>query len=463
AWTNAAGRVVGVTFTLKLMEVEPGVEGPEVDGILCGVVGAPGMLIVPGDIYPEPGGDPKTTMIPADFKIHLGDDKTVSAEAAGLDRKLNLAFLKFDPSAAPQLKPVAFAPGPKLRVGDSVILVGLMGRKYDFAPSIFQATINSEVKDPVHLLGVDTLIQDLTVGGLVLRRDGTAAGLVVKDLFSDDLELTRAPGNLLSIIANTGQPAVRRPGYAMILPGDAFAASLASPPPLDLGEKVKRAWLGIVMQALDDDLRDYWHLPIEGGILIGSVVDKSPAEAAGIRQGDIITRFNGDPIHVTDNGQLPEFRRKVERMAAGDVVPVQVYRDGHPVDLKVKLGEAPATAALAETYEDKDFGLTVREITIDIQQAMNLDPDLQGVVIEDTESSGWADVAGLAPQDIILAINGVRIHSVTDVRNALADVKARRDPEVIFFVMRPPDTLFIRVRTEFGEPKSTGASHEGIR
>jgi S1-C subfamily serine protease len=209
------------------------------------------------------------------------------------------------------------------------------------------------------------------------------------------------------------------------------------------------------MQALDKDLIEYWGLPVSGGIIIGNVVEGSPARSAGIRQGDILTRFGGEEIRITDNSQLGDFRKRVERMAAGEEVAAQIYRDGKPVDITIQLGDAPTSAALAEDYEDDDFGLTVRELTMDVRQAMNLERDLQGVFIEGTEDSGWADVAGLYPQDIILAINGVRVASVADVRDAIEDIKHRRDPEAIFFVMRPPDTLFLRVRTEFRATRST--------
>lgn len=457
AYQEARGRVVGVGYTLKQMEVETGVEGPRVEGILCGVVAAPGRVVIPGDIFPEPGGDPRNTMAPAEFEIHLDEETILPATAVGLDRDLNLAYLSYEPDGGGALNPVTFSPEPPLQVGEEILIVGVLSRMYGFAPAIYRATINARVDGEIPKLGVDVVLGDLAVGGLVLRGDGSAAGIVAKDLISENTDLTEVQGNFISLLANSGQPPFRNPGYAMVLPYDVFAESLADPKPVDLGTEVKRAWLGIIMQALDEDLIEYWGLPVPGGIIIGSVVEGSPARKGGIRQGDIITRFAGEEIRITDNSQLGDFRRRVERMPAGEEVAVQVYRDGHPVDLSIRLGDAPTTAALAESYEDEDFGLTVREITIDVQQAMNLDPELEGVVIESTEDSGWADVAGLSPQDIILAINGVNVQSVGDVRDALEDIKHRRDPEAIFFVMRPPDTLFLRVRTEFrGARPTTG-------
>jgi serine protease Do len=450
AYADARGRVVGISFTVKPMESETGVEGPKVDGLVCGVVVDPsGVILTAGDIFPEPGGDPRSIMAPTDFKVHFSAEKAVPAEAVGLDRTLNLAFLRVDPEVAPEMRPVEFREKPDLRVGDPVLIVGLMGRKYGYTPALYRATINAEVEGPVRLYGVDAILQDLTVGGLVLRSDGSTAGIVAKDVLGADFETGRTPGNLLSIIANMSQPQLRRPGYAMILPFAGFADAMESPPPVDLVTSRKRAWIGIVMQALNEDLRDYWSLPVPGGIIVGSVVEDSPAQAAEILPGDILTRVAGDQIRITEDAQLQDFRRSVERMEPGREIEIEIYRDGAPRTLTFALGTAPKTASLADDYEDEDFGLTVREITIDVQQALNLDPEFEGIVVESTEGAGWADVSGLAPQDIILSLGRTRVKTVGQFREALAEIKARQDTEAVFFVMRPPETRFVRVRTGF--------------
>jgi len=451
AYAEARGRVVGVSFTVRPMEAEPGVEGPKSDGVLCGViVDAAGVLVTASDIFPEPGGDPRNTLAPTEFRIHFGGDRTVPAEAIGIDRNLNLAFLKFDPAAAPDIRPAIFRGKPDLRVGDPVAIIGVLGRKYGFAPAVFRATVNAVIEKPVTLFSVDAIIQDLTVGGLVLRRDGSAAGIVTKDVITEDLDSAKAPGNFLAIIANMGQPQIRKPGYAMILPYGEFEKSVASPPPLDLVTEIKRSWIGIVMQALDDDLRDYWGLSVPGGIIVGSVVDGSPAQAGGLMPGDIITGFAGEPVRINQDSQLPDFRRRVERMGVGEQVPLEVYRGGQRREISITLRDAPKTASLAEDYEDEEFGMTVREITIDVQQALNLDPGSEGVVVERTEEAGWADVSGLFPQDLIVSINGKKVRTVAEFRTSLAGIKSRQESEAIFFVMRPPDTLFVRVKTDYG-------------
>jgi len=185
-------------------------------------------------------------------------------------------------------------------------------------------------------------------------------------------------------------------------------------------------------------------------------VENSPADAAGLRPGDILTSFDGEPLKINEDAQLADFRRRVELLGVGREVRLEAYRDGKPRPVSVRLEESPKTASRADEYEDEEFGMTVREVTIDVQQALNLDRDFEGVFIAETEESGAADVASLFPEDILLAVNGVAVKTVEEVRGALSEIKSRRDPEAIFFVMRPPDTLFVRVKTDFG-PRREGA------
>lgn len=449
-YESARGRVVGVSFIVKPLESETGVEGPKSDGVVCGVVmDGDGLIMIAGDIFPETGADPRAIMAPSEFKVHFGTDTIVPAEAIGLDRRLNLAFIRVDPGKTPPLHPASFTDDPALRVGDPVVIVGVLGRKYGFAPALYRATVNASVEEPLALYGVDAVLQDLAVGGLVLRMDGSLAGVVANDVLRGQFDNSRSPGNFLSLLANTGQPQVRRPGYAMVLPAPAFRESAGSPPPIRLTSGKRRGWVGIVMQALNEDLIEYWELPVPGGIIIGSVLDGSPAQAAGLLPGDILTRFDGDPLRIVENSQLSSFRRRVEAMKEDDVIDLEVYREGSPIRIPLTLGNAPKTAVLAEDYEDDDFGLKVREITLDVRQAFNLEPDMEGIVVERTEDAGWADVAGLSPQDIILELNGTPVRTISAFRETLDRIKERQGPEAIFFVLRPPETRFVRVRTGF--------------
>jgi S1-C subfamily serine protease len=95
--------------------------------------------------------------------------------------------------------------------------------------------------------------------------------------------------------------------------------------------------LGIQYQEISGQLAQYFKLGDERGVLVSEVEQDGPAARAGLRAGDVILKFNGDP--VTDSRSLREQVRKAE---AGSEATLTVSRDGRSLDLKVKLGGSPA-------------------------------------------------------------------------------------------------------------------------
>jgi serine protease Do len=98
--------------------------------------------------------------------------------------------------------------------------------------------------------------------------------------------------------------------------------------------------LGIEYQEVSGQLAQYFKLGEERGVLVSSVDENGPAARAGLRAGDVIVKFNGSP--VPDSRSLREQVRKAE---AGSEATLTVSRDGHSLDLKVKLGRQPDPAS----------------------------------------------------------------------------------------------------------------------
>jgi S1-C subfamily serine protease len=93
--------------------------------------------------------------------------------------------------------------------------------------------------------------------------------------------------------------------------------------------------------------------------------------------------------------------------------------------VSVKLTSSPTTAVTAEEYENDDFGVTVRELTYDVVQSLNLANGTRGVIVSKTERAGWAQVAGLDRGDIVQKVDGAQITSLPTFRAALE--KARKE------------------------------------
>jgi len=187
------------------------------------------------------------------------------------------------------------------------------------------------------------------------------------------------------------------------------------------------------------------------GALVTEVTPGSPAEAAGLRPGtdevtiqgqdvtvggDVIVAINGEPVRVFDDLVAYLARHTV----VGDEIILTVLRDGKTVDVSVTLGARPTEAGQsAETTEAAAYlGITGLTVEPAIAEAMGLDSDQTGVLIEEVASGSPADEAGLRGSfrpvevngqriliggDVIVAWEGKAITSTDDLQQALAQVQ----------------------------------------
>jgi serine protease Do len=441
--------VVPITYTLRPKEKPTGGEGRKVEDAVCGVIVTDdGLIVTTADPFPDQSGDPRTTLSPVDFKVRLRGGRPLDAEAVGLDRDKNLAFLRLK-NPPQDLHAPRFDPGAALQIGDEVVVLGLMSKEYDYLPIFHTAVVNAIVERPRLMYSVDLYIQDLSIGGLVVSRAGVPVGIVGEDLLKDQPTGEKMPPNALSILGAFahGVPV----GYPMVFPYSLLAAGIASPPSIEAEEK--RSWLGIVMQPLNEDLIEYWKLDVEGGIIISSVVEGSPAEKAGLQPADMLVALQGEPLRITKDEDLGEFRRRIERMGVGTQVDLVVLRRGERRNVSLPLGEAPKTAWTAAEFKDDDLGLTVREITIDDLQGQNLDPDTRGVVVVEMEQAGWSQLAGLQVGDIIQTADGHPVTDLASFRSQSERLHEEKPEGTVLFVLRQTETLFVRIRTSWEKPR----------
>jgi serine protease Do len=237
-----------------------------------------------------------------------------------------------------------------------------------------------------------------------------------------------------------------RAGYPLIYTADLFQ-HLIDNPPADRQE----GYLGIFIQPLTDGLAEYWGLEKTGGVVVSTVMDGSPAESAGLLRGDVIKVFDGEPIPAKDDTAVTDFMRLVRESGVGRAVPITLIRGGEELQLSAVLEESPKTAAEAEKYEDEQFGLTVREITQDYIISANLDPGIQGVVVDRVERAGWASLGGLLPGDIIKRIGNRPVADVEEFKQILAEVKVDKPQQLAIFIERGRRTGFLRIEPDWKE------------
>jgi serine protease Do len=231
-----------------------------------------------------------------------------------------------------------------------------------------------------------------------------------------------------------------------LLPASLFIALIEKPPVLELqATGAGKSWLGIRMQILTDDMAEYWGLGDAKGIVVNSVLPKSPAEKAGLETGDIITQIAGFQVRNDEKSTLDIFRNYIRTLPEGPHKMV-VYRDKMLKEMTIVLESAPKSVFMAEEYFNEALGLRVKEITQDIILSGNLDFDVEGVWVSRVEEAGPAGLSGLTVDDIIVEVNEEKVKDLNAFKKRVESV-LKQEPEYIrLFIKREGKTQFIFIR-----------------
>jgi serine protease Do len=264
----------------------------------------------------------------------------------------------------------------------------------------------------------------------VITRDGKVAGVVGFDLSAAE-----------------GGDIYTRSGHPLVFQTALFREYIENPPSSEATETGgEDAWLGVFTQPLTDDLAAYWDLPPDGGIIVSTVIPGSPADKSGLRMGDVIVSFNGRPIHAKEDPDVVTFTKVVRESPLGEPLPLQLYRDGEPMEMRLTLLPRPKSGRDANELEDTTFGLTVRELTTDVRIALNLSDEIDGVIVRRVTSGSPAALAGLRPGFVIMTIGGRPVGSLTEYAEAVAAEEEAGNPEVTLFCRVGANTAFFRLQ-----------------
>ncbi len=317
-----------------------------------------------------------------EVKVTLQDGRDFTAKVIGRDPKSDVAVIKID---AKDLPAVSMADSDKVEVGDVVLAVGNpFGIGQTVTTGIVSATgragaIGLDYED---FIQTDAAINPGNSGGALVDAEGRLIGI-------NTAILSRSGGNQ---------------GIGFAIPVNLARDVMES---LVKDGHVTRGYLGVMIQDVTPDLATEFKLKDSTGALVGDVTPKSPAEKAGLRNGDIIVEFNGKK--VTDSRHL---KLEVARISPGESVPVKILRDGATKTLEVKVREIPGTENLAKNDDrnNKDDngtlnGVTVGDLDSPARQQFDLPASVKGVVITEVQPDSAAAEAGLKPGDVIQEIN----------------------------------------------------------
>lgn len=344
-----------------------------------------------------------------EIKVKLADNREFKAEIKGIDERFDLALLKID--ARGNLPTAALGDSDAIQVGEWVMAIG---NPFGLAETVTAGIVSAKGRvigsGPYDdYIQTDASINPGNSGGPLFNVHGEVIGIN-------------------TAIISGGQ------GIGFAIPIN-MAKSII--PQLKEKGKVTRGWLGVTIQQITADLAKSFRLRSENGALVSSIIPDSPAEKAGLKEGDVILEFDGRKIV-----EIGDLSKQVAATAVGKKVAILVMRDGTEKKLTVvverlkdgnqdELGEAAA--------QDK-LGLVVREISKELVARLEL-KETTGVVVTELKADGLAQQAGIAEGDIIKEIDGNKIVTIKDYERSVA---AHKQGQVIRFLLkRNGNSLYI--------------------
>jgi len=342
----------------------------------------------------------------SEVKVKLSDGREFDAEVKGTDKRSDLAVIKIDAKGLPAAK---LGNSDDLQIGKWVVAIG---NPFGFA--------------------IDNPEPTVTVGVIsALNRYLPALGR--RDRGYDDLIQTDAainPGNSGGPLVNLKGEVIGINTAIITTSGGYQGLGFAIPvnkakkilDKLSTGKRILYGWLGVVIDNLNDDLRNYFGVKERVGVIILKVYKDSPAEEGGLKEGDLILSFNKEAVKTT--------RDLVRMVSASDVdkrIPLEILRGGKEMTIKVKVGKMPKEGEeMEEMDEDTDKasfrGLTVDDITPFYKRRFRIKAD-EGVVVIDIEEDSAADKSKLQVGDVISKIEKKKVRSKEDFETIASKVK----------------------------------------
>jgi serine protease Do len=343
-----------------------------------------------------------------EITVRLHDEKEFKAEVIGTDPKTDIALIKIE--AGENLPHVTLGDSAALEVGAWVVAIGNpFGLSHTVTTGIVSAkgrVIGSGPYDD--FIQTDASINPGNSGGPLFNLKGEVVGI-------NTAIVQGGQGIGFAIPVNIGRNVFTQ---------------------LKVTGKVVRGFLGVYIQKITPDMAESIGLKGTDGVIVTQVIEDSPAEKSGLKQGDVITQFEGKKVH--DPHELPSL---VASTAPGKRANLTVVRDGKKKKLTVKIGELKEGAGTKfGTDVIGELGVAVQDISEEVAKHLNIE-NREGVIVTGVEEGSPADDVGIKGQDIIRQVNRVSIKGLDEFRNALKKVK--KEKNVLFLIERGKMRMFV--------------------
>ncbi|HIE05315.1 MAG TPA: PDZ domain-containing protein [bacterium (Candidatus Stahlbacteria)] len=222
---------------------------------------------------------------------------------------------------------------------------------------------------------------------------------------------------------------------------------------VDPGLEAKKAWLPVATQVLTSDIARALNLPGQTGVRVTQVYRNSTAEKAGLQVGDIIVAVNGEPVPASEPEDIEVLPAIIRRFDIGSTATLTIIRDKKKIGLEVKLVASPKLAREMKKYHDKNFDLTVRDITFLDRAVEDWEESERGVLVAEVARGGWAALAKLAVGDLILKVDDQPVVDVEVFERIMKRIGREKPRAVVMQVLRGIHNLFIEIKPGWSEVK----------
>src|SRR5680860_1598373 len=352
------------------------------------------------------------------IKVTLSDGREFDGKVIGSDLDSDIAIVKIDSDDLPI---VTLGDSDKLRVGEIVVAIG---NPYGLQQTVTMGVVSAEGRSiPVeehtyrNFIQTDAAINPGNSGGPLLNTKGEVVGI------------------------NTAIIAYAQ-GIGFAIPNNIPKKNIDDL--IKLG-KVIRPWLGVYIQEVTPEIAEQFDLPADAkGVLVGDVVKDSPAEVAGIKRGDVISKVNNEEVVSPE-----ELQDKIRSIKVGENANIEISRNGKTISFIVKIAEMPTEQGTEEIPKAKTFsvqtGLKVEIVTSEVAKELGL-PQVQGLVITEVIPGSSADDMGLQRGDVILEANRTEVSSIDEWDGVIG--KLEPGDTLLLLVFRSGHTYYVPIKVE---------------
>ncbi|MBN2374076.1 Do family serine endopeptidase [bacterium] len=335
--------------------------------------------------------------------VTLADKREFEAKLIGADTKSDLAIIKIDDKEP--LPHVTMGKSDDLMIGETVIAIGNpFGLSHTVTTGVISA-LNRSVKVKEDRIYKDFIQTDASIN------PGNSGGPLLNIL-----------GELIGINTAIYQEAE---GIGFAIPINRAKRIIKDL--IHYGE-VRKAWTGIYVQELDQNLLKHFDLSIKEGVIVTKVMEGSPAEKSGIKQGDIIINMGGQAISTWE-----DYISIISGYTSGDRITFSIIRDDKKINIEVTASDIPIE--LAESLAFNWLGIRYRKITQNDFLKYGI-KDKRGIIVTEVVRMKAADRAGIRPGDIIRQVNNQVIEEEETFKKAI--LAAAQQESLLLMVQRGP-------------------------